>query len=292
MPFEKTRVTSLHLAFKAHDIHELGCHFVARHAGLYDRYKLRPTLVDSTFTPDDELPAPSFHAACGAALAAWLQGADTRVVFVATDRPMFWLCAQPDIRSLADLADRLVAGYPPAAPPAVFLRQIWAERGLAPDALQVEAARDDNARIGLLQDGHAAAALVSSATPPSVMTALGFQPLVFLGDEIRVATTGLAVHASLCEQAPELVRAMCACYLDALRLIHGDASVVQAALRGVAAPIGGDAAELAALLKCCYTAAGRSPLEALQTGADRMAVAMGVDTARPVSGLYDFSFLD
>lgn len=285
-------MTQLHLAFKAYDVHELGCHFVARHAGLYDRHGLRPTLVDSTFTPDDELPAPTFHAACGAALAAWLQGADTRVVFVATDRPMFWLYAQSDIRSLEDLSGRIVAGYPPAAPPAMFLRQIWAERGLAPEGLRIEAARDDIARIGLLQDGHAAAALVSSVMPPSVMKALGFEPLVFLGDEIRVATTGLAVHASLREQAPELVRAMCNCYLEALRLIHDDASVVQAALRDVAAPIGGDAAELAALLRRCYTAAGRSSLDELQQGADRMSAAIGVRNARPVAGLYDFSYLD
>jgi len=284
-------VADFHLAFKAHDVHELGCHFIARHAGLYDRHGLRPTLVDATFTPDNALPARSFSAACGAALAAWLQGADARVVFVATDRPMFWVYGRPGVRALADLEGELIAGYPPAAPPAVFLQELWNSHGLAPAGLQVCAARDDVARVGLLRDGGVAAALVSSAVPPGVMRAFGFEPLVFVGDEIRVATTGLAASPELCEREPALVAALCACYSEALALVHGDTAVVDAALRSGVAPVGGDVASLAAVLTRCYTADGRSPAERLQQGADRMARAMGVNGARPVSGLYDFSFL-
>lgn len=284
-------MTEINLAFKAYDVHELGCHFVARHAGLYERHSLQPRLIDATFIADDALPPHSFLAACGSALAAWLQGADTRVVFVATDRPMFWLYGRPELRGLADLEGELVAGYPPAAPPAVFLREVWASHGLAPDRLQVRAARDDVARVGLLRDGGAAAALISSAVPPGVMQAFGFEPLMFLGDEIRVATTGLAASPSLCKGERDLVAALCACYSEALALIHQDTAIVEAALRSGVVSIGSDVASLAVVLRRCYTQDGESPAERLQQGADRMARAMGIEGARSVSGLYDFSFL-
>jgi len=279
------------LAFKAYDVHELGCHFVARHAGLYERHRLEPRLLDATFTADDALPAKSFQAACGAALASWLNGADTRVVFVAADRPMFWLYAQPGVRRLAELQGCTIAGYPPGAPPAAFLREIWSAAGLSLEVLHAEPARDDVARLGLLRDGSAAAALISSAVPPAAMASLGFLPLVFIGDELRMATTGLAVAPALCARQPELVTAMCACYRDALALIHEDAAVVEDALVGAVVPIAGHGASLAGALKACYSQDGRSTPELLQQGAERLARVLDIQNPRPVTGLYEFSFL-
>jgi hypothetical protein len=285
-------VKEIQLAFKAFDVHELGCHFVARHAGLYARHNLAPRLLDATFVPDDELPPGSFQAACGSALAAWLGGADRRVVFIAAERPMFWLYAGPDIGSVPDLADRLIAGYPAAAPPAAFLRDVLVRRGLPAERLRVVASRDDEARVGLLRDGSAAAALVSSAVPPARMSGAGFQPLVFLGDELSVATTGLAVAPALCASDPELVAAVCACYREALALIHHDAAVLAGALAEALVAAGRDAVSLAAVLRHCYTRRGQCPMERLQGGAERLAVALGLGPARSVAGLYDFSFLD
>jgi ABC-type nitrate/sulfonate/bicarbonate transport system substrate-binding protein len=279
------------LAFKAYDVHELGCHFVARHAGLYERYQLEPRLLDATFTADDALPMDIFRVACGAALAGWLKGADSRVVFVAADRPMFWLYSQPGFRMLAELRGCPVAGYPPGAPPDAFLGEIWSAAGLALDELSVTPARDDVARLGLLRDGSAAAALISSAVPPAVLAGLGFEPLVFMGDELRVATTGLAVAPAFCAEQPELIAAMCACYRDAMALIHADRVLLEAALRGAAVGVGGDAASLAGPLAACYTRDGRSPAPLLAAGADGLARAMGIRAPRSVSELYDFSFL-
>jgi hypothetical protein len=76
-------MTSIHLAFKAFDVHELLCHFLAESEGLYANAKLSVTLLDWTFIPDGELPANTFQAACGAALGAFLRGERRKVVYVA-----------------------------------------------------------------------------------------------------------------------------------------------------------------------------------------------------------------
>ena len=278
-----------YLAFKGYDVHELACHFVARHAGLYERHGLQPRLIDSTFLADEALPANTFQVACGAALAAWLKGADVRVVFVAAERPMFWLYSTPG-QGLDDLRDQPIAGFPDHAPPAAFLRAAWARHGGAPAALNVLPARDDVGRLGLLRDGSAAAALLSSAVSPDTMQALGYEPRLFLGDEFQLATTGLAATVAQCEGEPGLVRRVCACYREAIDIIHRDDSTLQAVLAEVITAAGSGAGSLAVALRRCYTRDGTSAPATLAGGAELMARAVGL-AVRPVDELYDFRFL-
>jgi len=278
------------LAFMAHDVHELGCHFVARHAGLYQRHGLKPRLLDAAVMTGN-LPERSFQAACGAALAAWLKGTDIKVIFAATDRPMFWLYGQQGVNDVTDLRRARIAGYPAAAPPAAFLRELLARRGLADAGTEILPARDDVARLGMLKDGSVAAALLSSAIAPDVMAGLGFTQLIFLGDELRVVTTGLAVTPGFWQREPGLSAAMCRCYADAQALIHNDPDSLSAALRAAVVPVQGLADGLAAVLRDCYTRDGRSPLENVMAGVGLMAAALGVSKIRPAGDLYDFSLL-
>ena len=108
-------MNDVYLAYKAYDLHELLCHAIADAAGIYARAGLSVKLLDSTFTPDDALPENTFHAACGAALASFLAGQQRKVVFVACDRPMFWLYARAGIDSVAKLSRGRVATFPDVA---------------------------------------------------------------------------------------------------------------------------------------------------------------------------------
>ncbi|RMF95285.1 MAG: hypothetical protein D6727_11020 [Gammaproteobacteria bacterium] len=275
------------LAFMACDAHELACHCVAQHAGLYRRYGLEPQLVDAGFGID-QLPEKTLHAACGAALLRWLNGSAEKVVFVAAERPMFWLHAAQAIHDFDGLAGRAIAAYPALAPPALLLQALLADR-LSGPAPAVLPARDDVARFGLLRDGSAVAALCSSALPPAAVQAAGCRTLAFLGDEFTVATTGLAASTTLCEQEPELLRAICACFADALTLLHDDDELLQRALAARLPTIGAGPASLLAPLRRCYTRAGRADQASLEAG---IALFCGrVKVEPPRAGLYDFSYL-
>ncbi|MFQ5635777.1 MAG: hypothetical protein ACE5G3_10680 [Gammaproteobacteria bacterium] len=279
------------LGFKAYDAHELACHFVARHAGLYERRGLRVRLVDTTFVPDAELPPCTFQAACAAALTGWLGGADMRVVFVAADRPMFWLHAGAGLR-LTDLEGRRVAGYPAPAPPALMFREILRGRGVDPNSVVLQPARDDIARLGLLADGSVDAALVSSAVSPRSKTIRGAGEVLCFGDEIRVPATGLAVSATTADTESGLVTAMCVCYREALELIHAGTGVLEAALSAFVTPAAADTGALAERVRHCYTRDGTSSSATLDAAASLMARAMHATDLRPVDSLYDFSALD
>lgn len=279
------------LGFRAYDVHELACHFVARKAGLYRRHGLQVRLVDTNFVSDAELPPRTFHAACGASLLSWLAGADMRVVFVAASRPMFWLYARPDMQQLADLDGKAVAGFPPPTPPALFLRLILEQESVDPDRVVIEPARDDMARLGLLCDAAVSAALVSSAIAPQRIECRGFRELSFFGDELRVPTTGLAVNAATSAAEPDLVAAMGACYAEALNLIHDEPGVLEAALADCVTAIGAEQEALAERVRRCYTRDGRVDPATLEPVIGAIAAAVGATNVGAFDSLYDFSAL-
>jgi len=284
-------VETVTLGFKSYDIHELACHFVARQAGLYSRHGLNVRLTDTTYVPNTQLPSRTFHAACGAALTTWFDGADARVVFVAADRPMFWLYARPGLGGLADLEGSVVAGYPAMAPPAVLLRAILRTHSIDPDRVRTLAARDDVARIGLLSDDSVSAALISSATAPQSLAARGLTELLWFGNEIRMPTTGLAVDPGTAESAPDLVAAMCRCYREALALIHDEAGVLEAALGEFVTVVGAEQATMADRVRACYTRDGRLDAATLDDVIGTVSTTLGKPAPGPQNSLYDFSML-
>jgi len=285
-------VESITLGFKGYDVHELACHFVARQSGIYRRHGLDVRLADTTFMTDaDEAPL-TFHAGCGAALLSWLGGADLRVVFVAAERPMFWLYAAPSVRQLADLRGSSIAGFPAYTPPAVFMRTILQRESIEPEHVTILPARDDIARMGLLFDGSVSAALLSSAVPPDTLERRGYRSLLLLGDALRVPTTGLAVAAETGVSAPERIRALCASYAEALVLIHQEPGVLEAAVGEYVAATGDGRTAMAARVRQCYTRNGRCDPALLDNAIRVIAATLNVSSVRPAKSLYDFSALD
>jgi ABC-type nitrate/sulfonate/bicarbonate transport system substrate-binding protein len=283
-------VTKIRLGFKAFDPHELLCHFVAVRAGLYERERLAVELTDLTFTPDAELPPEICQVSCGAALQGALQGNPQRVVFVATERPMFWLHgAVPD---LAALRGRTVATYPAVAPPARFARMILQGAGLDPDAdVTLAPARDDTARLGLLRSGSAAAAVLSSAVPPPVVERLGFRTLSFFGDAIRIPTTGLAVHARRLAEDRAQVAALVRVLKGGLDRLHRESALAARVLQETFDIDAAIAPATAALLERHFSRNGRTDAALAQGVIDRMRAALGVERPLAFEEVYDFTLV-
>ncbi len=284
---------TIQLGFKAFDPHELLCHFVASKAGLYEQADLRVELVDITFTADAELPAETFQVSCGAALVSALKDMSQRVVFVATDRPMFWLYASNEIPTIAALKGHKVAGYPIIAPPAQLTRILLSQSGLNPDEdVELAAARDDTARLGLLRSGNVAAAVLSSAVPPPWVEKLGLRTLAFFGDSIRVPTTGLAVHESMLAKEPELVGAAARVLKHGLDILNNDSELVGTELYEYF-DVPADLVEATSnLFVDKFTAHGRTEPDIAQGAIDRMRKALGIEQERAWRDIYDFSLLD
>lgn len=278
----------VYLGFKAYDVHELLCYAVASVAGFYAEESLSVKLIDTTFVPDEALPERTLHVTCGAALSSFLFGAKRRVVFVACDRPMFWLYAQPGIDTIEQLADGRVATFRDASPPSKFLKKMLQEAGVAPGLLP---SRDDVARLGLLASGSVDGALMSSHFLPSEVERVGVRQLAFVGKEIRLPSAGLAVSDKLYEEQPGLIATMVKIHQRAMKAIFDDdQTLLRKALIECFGKREDSLDQAVAVIRECYNPFGYSYESILQPAIDGMAASAGLAT-RNCSELYDFEYI-
>jgi ABC-type nitrate/sulfonate/bicarbonate transport system substrate-binding protein len=284
---------TLVLGFKAFDIHELLCHLVADRLGYYRDAGLQVSLRDVAFVPDDKLGPNTLLISCGSALLSRLRGFPFKVIFVATDRPLFWLYAPEGVTQLRQLEGKKVATFPPVAPPWHFLRLILRRRGLDPSRdLQLEVARDDAARLGLLKSGDVQAAVLSSTIAPPKVQRAGFSSLLFFGDELRVPTTGLAATDELIKTQPDLVRRAAGVLRRSLDAIHGSPTEVVPVIADLLGDSTARAEETYELLHPYFTQDGRTASEMAQGTIDSLREELGLDAPLRASDFYDFSFLE
>lgn len=278
----------IHLAFKAFDIHEMLCHAIAEASGLYVDAGLSVTLVDATFLPDEALPENTFHTTCAAAMTSFLAGRPRKIVFVACDRPMFWLYGRAGITSLKQLSQARVATFPDVAPPSFFLRQFFTAANIAPGLLP---ARDDNARLALLTSASVDGALLSSLHLPHEVTARGLHQLAFIGESLRLPSTGLAVDSELYEDNPDLVASMAKLFQQSMQYIYdADDSVLRAVLVNTFGMSANGLDTSIQTVRDCYNPLGYSCYSLLQRAIEDMAAATGL-TARAPEDLYEFKYL-
>jgi len=286
-------VRTVECGIKAFDVHELLCHFLAKRLGYYADEGLDVRVVDVTFVPDERLPRDYFQVACGAAFLGRREGHPFKVLLAATDRPIFWLHARPEIERIEDLAGARVATYPPVAPPHWFSRASLRNHGLDPDAdVSLWLCRDDIIRLGMLRERDVDAAVVSSAVSPLTVQAHGLRTLTFIAEELQFVTTGVATSERVLEEQPDLAAALVRAFARSLNAIHESADDAIAAIADVLDVSDERAAETYRLIRPCYTRDGRVPREVLQRAVDRLD-AEGVP-GRPidVDELYDFSLVD
>ncbi len=282
-------MSTISLGFKAFDAHELLCHFVAVESGSYKSHKLRVELVDITFIPETDLPRHWFQVSCGAALASAVKGIPQRVVFVATDKPMFWIHARQGIERVGELRNRKLATFPAIAPPHHLANIIMARAGLdVPAEVGLCSARDDVARLGLLKSGSVDAAVISSAIAPARVAALGFNTLCFFGDEIRIPTTGLAVNQDYLDQESELTRLVADIHKHSLSVIHQDTALVGRVLEKCFDIASEHKDATARLYQACFTQDGTTTAEIAQAAIDAVSQSMHVAAPIPWEKIYQF----
>ena len=282
-------MTTIQVGFKAFDPHELLCHFVAVNAGLYDRENIDVELIDITFVADTELPAHVSQVSCGAALGSALKGNPQRILFVATDKPMFWIYSGNKIKSIGALAQSKIATFPATAPPHHLANFILRKSGINVEQdIVLLPARDDVARFGLLASGHVDAAVISSAIAPAKIEQTGQNMLCFFGDEIRIPTTGLAVDQTFLEQETELIKTLVNILQQSLSIIHADPDAVARVLKEYFGVDDSFKIETAELLQNYYTEDGMTTQEIAQNAINTMCKSLSISTVPDWQQIYDF----
>lgn len=280
-------MNTVYLGFKAFDCHELLCHAIAQSAGFYTDKNLSVQLLDTSFIPEEALPENTFHASCGAALANFLTEKKGKVVFVACDKPMFWLYAGVEVATVSDLGQARVASFPDTAPPALFLRKLLSDSGASCGLLP---SRDDVARLGLLRSDSVDAALLSSVYLPHQIESLGLKTLAFVGDKLRLPSTGLAVSDEMIEREPNLIATMVDIFQQAMKVVFDDDVLLGHVLRDTFLMTEEGMEQARETVRKCYNPLGFSDEALLQGAVDSMSEILGL-SSRPAKELYNFKFI-
>lgn len=280
---------TIQLGFKAFDAHELLCHFIASRAGLYKRENLNVELIDITFIPESELRLDVFQASCGAALSSALRGIPQKIIFVATDKPMFWIYSRSEIMSLDKLSNSKIATFPAIAPPHHLANIILSKSGIDIEKeLMLLPARDDLARFGLLKSSNVDAAVISSAIAPAKIERAGFNKLCFFGDEIRIPTTGLAIDQSYLDKEPLLVQTLVNIHKESLSIMHNELDLLATVLQerfDVDDELKNETAEL---YQQYYTRAGRTTDEIARNAIASLCKSLSISTLPVWDQIYKF----
>ncbi len=279
---------------RAFDLHELLCHFVARDLGFYADEGVRVSLLDTTFVPDQDLPRQHFfQVACGSAFVSRRDGESFKVVLVATERPIFFTHAAPEIETFEQLAGERVATYPPFAPPHWFHRLVLRAHGLDPDSdVSFEPVRDDAARLAMLADGQVKAAAASSAVAPAAVRRRGLRTLGLFADDVAFATTGVGTTEAVLADDEGSIVAVVRAFRRSLDAIHDEPEQVIPTVARLLGEENEVARETLDLVRHCFTRDGRVPLERLQAAVDLVSGELPGSASVNAAELYDFSLLE
>jgi NitT/TauT family transport system substrate-binding protein len=233
-----------------------------------------------------------YSTAFGATVRLAASGAPLKVVMVLSNRPLFYMIAQPDVASVSDLRGKPVGTGPRGGSLEQTAKDIFSHYGLDPRTdLVTLRSTDTSAIISALLAGQVQAAVV---TLPFNLIAetQGMKTLVDAGDLFRVASGGLVVTDQRLQERPDEVRAVIRATLKGMELAQsqragGIAEIVEFA--GIAPELADRAYE--AVVKSS-TPDGLASDAEIQPEIENAKAAMGTpDAAIPVAQVVDFSLL-
>jgi NitT/TauT family transport system substrate-binding protein len=194
-------------------------HYIARDEGFFTRHGVEAeiSVIPAVLGLQAMIAGDfDFSGAVGTTVSAALTNVPVRVVLINTDRPLSWLYARPEIRSLLDLKGKTVAISAPGALDDANTRQMLRTAGVDPAEevtfLQIGAA---DQRLQPLLAGAVDAAVL--AMPANVLARrAGMTELAFYGERLRGAFTGLSATTQTIEERRDLVKATIAAILEAV----------------------------------------------------------------------------
>jgi ABC-type nitrate/sulfonate/bicarbonate transport system substrate-binding protein len=141
----------------------------------------------------------------GSAVVAAVRGINIRVVMCFVDRPLFDLVGTSDIGALPDLKGRLIGISSRGGLQDVATRRMLTQSGVEPAQVTLLTVGAQSAMLAALQSKRIAAGLLG---PPYNFLAYreGLKNLGFIGNFIRIPSTGIVAAGETVERNPDQVR--------------------------------------------------------------------------------------
>jgi ABC-type nitrate/sulfonate/bicarbonate transport system substrate-binding protein len=180
-----------------------------------------------------------FGTATGTAVSAIVNGADVRVVFAMTDRPLFDLIAHPSITTIQQLKGKKIGFGGIGGLSEIIVRQILAANQIPPDQVKFLPMGQNSLTYASLKAGMIDAAMLQ--LPQNFLAQdEGFRKLASGADFYRVVQGGLTTTKATAPARPELVTKVVRATLRAVQLIRNDRKYALEFMRGPYLDLGSD----------------------------------------------------
>src|SRR4051812_47772231 len=181
-----------------------------------------------------------FATATGTAVNAVVSGADVRIVFAMSDRPLFDLISKPSIATIQQLRGKRIGYGGIGGLSETMVRQILTANGIALDQVTFLALNASDLTYTSLKAGVIDAAMLQ--IPPTFLAQdEGFHKLAAASDYYRVVQGGLTTTRSIIAERPDLVTRTIRATLRAVRLIRSDRKYALDFMKGPYLDLGGGA---------------------------------------------------
>ena len=161
-----------------------------------------------------------FSGAQSQVMAGAARGLAVKVVGFLTIKPSFWLMAKPEIKSMAELKNKIIGITAIGSSTDTLARFLVSKNGLIPDR--------DVAFIGTGTTSNILTAMKAGTVDAGVLSPpfnamakqLGYRTLAYFGDYVEQSLSGLGTSDKLIRERPELVRRMLSAAIKSLRFIQ------------------------------------------------------------------------
>lgn len=280
------------LAYVGLGLHEQLVAFVADQLDHFHDEGVHVALRDGRRWPIDRLRAGAVVGLGRTQVSRLRDGIPWTVVCVNTDRPMFWLVAHRRHETVADLRGHRLGMHAATSAPGLWARMTLRRHGLDPDtditSVPVPAG-DYRTHLQMLRAGEIDAAVLGSTLHvDEVVEREGLRLLTYLGEEVRIPTTGVAVDPDRVDPDGSAVRGLVAAHRRALATIRHEPDVAVRHIVGLIPSLSEAAARALyeRYIATSFTTDGLADRSVTEQGLAALATELGTADPPPLAELY------
>jgi NitT/TauT family transport system substrate-binding protein len=161
-----------------------------------------------------------FSGAQSQVMAGAARGLPVKVVGFLTIKPSFWLMARPEIKTMADLKNKIIGITAIGSSTDTLARYLVRKNGLTPDREVAFIGTGTTANILTAMKAGTVDAGVLSPPFNAMATQMGYRTLAYFGDYVEQSLSGVGTSDRMIKERPDLVRRMLTATIKSLRFIQ------------------------------------------------------------------------
>jgi NitT/TauT family transport system substrate-binding protein len=161
-----------------------------------------------------------FSGAQSQVMAGAARGLPVKVVGFLTIKPSFWLMARPEIKTMADLKNKIIGITAIGSSTDTLARYLVSKNGLTPDREVAFIGTGTTANILTAMKAGTVDAGVLSPPFNAMATQMGYRTLAYFGDYVEQSLSGVGTSDRMIKDRPDLVRRMLSATIKSLRFIQ------------------------------------------------------------------------